>query len=62
MTERERLQKEILTLTEIIRASQAALRSRTMMTARKDALRQAIAQRKAKLAALKEELAALGNS
>jgi hypothetical protein len=62
MTERERLQKEILTLTEIIRASQVALRSRTMMTARKDALRQAIAQRKAKLAALKEELAALGNS
>jgi hypothetical protein len=62
MTERERLQKEILTLTEIIRASQAALRSRTMMTARKDALRQAIAQRKAKLAALKEQLAALGDS
>ena len=62
MTERERLQKEILTLTEIIRASQAALRSRTMMTARKDALRQTIAQRKAKLAALKEQLAALGDS
>jgi hypothetical protein len=33
-----------------------------MMTARKDALRQAIAQRKAKLAALKEQLAALGDS
>jgi hypothetical protein len=61
MTKQE-LETEILELTRIIRASQAALRSRTMMTARKDALRQAIAQRKAKLAALKEELAALGDS
>jgi hypothetical protein len=62
MTERERLQKEILALTEIIRDSEAALRSRTMTTASKDLLRTVIAQRKAKLADLKVRLASLRHS
>ena len=62
MTEREHLQKQILTLTEIIMDSRAALRSRTMKTATKDLLRLAIAQRKAKLASLKERLEAFPDS
>jgi hypothetical protein len=62
MPNREHLHKEILVLTKIIRDNRVAVRSRTMLPATKDLLRQAIAQREKKLIALQGQLASLRHS
>ena len=61
MTERERLQKQILELTEIIKDDEASVRSLTI-TANRDLLLQTIAHHKQRLAALRQRLAALRHS
>jgi hypothetical protein len=61
MTERERLQKQILELTEIIKDDEASVRSLTTI-ANRDLLLQAIALHKQRLAALRQRLAALRHS
>jgi hypothetical protein len=59
MATREKLEQEILRLTLIIESNQAALRLRTISQADKAHLVLALGQRKARLALLQEELAAL---
>jgi hypothetical protein len=61
MTERERLQKQILELTEFIKNDEASVRSLTTDVNR-DLLLQAIVLRKKKLADLMVRLAALRHS
>jgi uncharacterized membrane protein len=59
---RQELQHQIMEITEIIRDDEAALWSGRMTAANSALLRLAISQFKVKLAALKEQLAALGDS
>jgi hypothetical protein len=56
------LKQEILRLIQIIETNQAALRLRTISKADKSQLRRALDQRKARLALLQEQLAALPRS
>ena len=58
MTADEDLQQEMLQLTLIIEANQAALRTPTVSDADKAQLRLSIGQRKARLATLQEQTAA----
>ena len=62
MPAQENLEQEILRLIQIIETNQAALRLRTISQADKAQLVQALAQRKARLALLQEQLAALTRS
>ena len=62
MATQANLEQEILRLTQIIETNQAALRLRTISQADKAQLVLALVQRKARLALLQEELAALARS
>ena len=62
MATQANLEQEILRLTQIIETNQAALRLRTISQADKGQLVLALVQRKARLALLQEELAALARS
>jgi len=62
MATQANLEQEILRLTLIIESNQAALRLRTISPADKAQLVLALAQRKARLVLLQQELAALSRS
>jgi hypothetical protein len=56
------LEQEILSLIQIIEANQAAMRLPTISKADKAQLRRSVDQRRARLALLQEQLAALSGS